>query len=94
MKISHSYNNKSAEEVEALFKDNAEHLIGEYSNYIGDLKWVSATRLEGAGHGVKASAYVSGNTINVDLKLPFALKLFSSKFESVVRGKLQRMGQV
>jgi hypothetical protein len=93
MKISHSYSDKSPEEVQTLFKDNADHLIGEYSSYIGDLKWVSETRLEGAGRGVKASAYVSGNTINVELKLPFALKLFSNKFQSVVRGKLERMGQ-
>ena len=54
---------------------------------------VSDTRLEGAGRGVKATAYVQGQTIIVEGKLPFALKLFARKIESVVAGKLQRMGQ-
>ena len=54
---------------------------------------MSDTRLEGAGRGVKATAYVQGQTIIVEGKLPFALKLFARKIESVVAGKLERMGQ-
>ena len=93
MRVSHTYSDKTANEVEALFKDNADYLISQYSDYIGKHKWVSDTRLEGAGRGVKATAYVQGQTIIVEGKLPFALKLFARKIESVVAGKLQRMGQ-
>ena len=93
MKVSHTYTDRTAEEVKALFKDNADHLIGQYGDYIGEHRWVSDTRLEGAGRGVKATAYVDGQTIVVEGKLPFALKLFSGKIQSVVEGKLKRMGQ-
>jgi hypothetical protein len=92
MKVSHTYSDKTAEEVQALFKDNAAHLLGQYSAYIGAHKWVSETRVEGAGRGVKATAYVEGQTIVVEGKLPFALKFFARKIESVVKGKLERMG--
>ena len=92
MKISHTYSDKTADEVQALFKDNASYLLGQYSAYIGDHQWISDTRVEGAGRGVKATAYVDGQTIVVEGRLPFALKLFAKKIESVVKGKLERMG--
>jgi hypothetical protein len=92
MKVSHTYADKTAEEVKALFKDNADYLLGQYGDFIGDHRWISETRLEGAGRGVKATAYVQGQTIVVEGKLPFALKLFAKKIESVVAGKLERMG--
>ena len=93
MKVSHTYQDKSPAEVQALFKDNADYLLSQYSAYIGNHRWVSDTKLEGSGRGVKATASVSGNTITVEGRLPFALKIFGAKIESVVRGKLQRMGE-
>ena len=93
MKVSHTYHGKTPDEVQALFKDNADYLLGQYSAYIGAHRWISPTRLEGSGRGVKATVSVQGNTITVEGKLPFALKLFGSKIESVVRGKLERMGE-
>ena len=65
MKVSHTYTDRTAEEVKALFKDNADHRIGQYGDYIGEHRWASDTRLEGAGRGVKATAYVDGQTIVV-----------------------------
>lgn len=93
MRVSHTYSDKTADEVEALFKDNADYLLSQYGDYIGKHRWVSDTRLEGGGRGVKATAYVQGQTIIVEGKLPFALKLFARKIESVVADKLERMGQ-
>ncbi len=92
MRVSHTYADKTAEEVQILFRDNADYLLSQYKDFIGDHRWISDTKLEGSGRGVRATAYVQGQTIIVEGKLPFALRLFSRKIESVVRGKLERMG--
>ena len=43
MKVSHTYADKTAEEVQALFKDNADYLLGQYGHFIGDHRWISET---------------------------------------------------
>jgi hypothetical protein len=88
MKIRHEYPDKSADEVAGLMKKNVEQLLGDYGHYVGKMDWVTERRVEGGGKGVKASIEAVGNTIEIEVKLPFLLRPLRAKAEAVIRRKL------
>jgi len=91
VKISHDYPELSHEELLRRFKARVDTLLGRYSDFISDRSWVSETHLRGAGRGVKADLKVVGQRIDVEVKLPFLMRAFQGKVETVVRRQLHRL---
>jgi putative polyhydroxyalkanoate system protein len=72
-----------------------DRLKSQYGGQIKDLKeqWVNYTdKIEGSarGHSVSGSINVEDKAVNIDLKIPFLLRVFSGKIRSVVEEHVKK----
>jgi putative polyhydroxyalkanoate system protein len=72
-----------------------DQLKREYGSQIQNLneKWVDYTdRIEGSakGHSISGTIDVKDQAVNIDLKLPFILKIFSGRIRSVIEDHVRK----